>query len=488
MAISEKHAAFWFANTKELLMLFAVEEKGGFRLISANGACERFVSRYGDPTYPSNVIGKDIKDILCQNLRLSEPEADYKIRLYRRCVDEGKPFSFEEKTRIEGLGEVVALTSIAPIFDDYGKVHKISYTAFDVSAFRKAVKKLEETNTVLKEAQQLAHIGVWRWNAEVGSFDWSANMRQIFGVGKDENPVFDEWVDMVHPDDVQQVRTEIETAFAEKRSFAMDHKIIRRDGALRFLSLWGDLRISEGGEIREVFGLCRDRTEEQMAEDRLLAAVLKAEDEARQNIARELHDGLGQNLTTALLNLNILSREQDQLSDKGQQRLQTAAKYLNMGMEETRKLAHTLMPQAVIEFGFVLTLQNLINALQNEQLKIEFYHYLPEERSFPPKIALSLYRICQEALQNIIKHAQATEVNIQFLEQADLLQLTIEDNGVGFEPDHQHHGYGLNNMRTRTQALGGLLFIESHPGKGSIITVQIPTEKQIYGSLENTAG
>ncbi|MEL6803870.1 MAG: sensor histidine kinase, partial [Bacteroidota bacterium] len=240
--------------------------------------------------------------------------------------------------------------------------------------------------------------------------------------------------------------------------------------------------------IREVFGLCRDRTEDQMAEDRLLAAVLKAEDEARQNIARELHDGLGQNLTTALLNLNILSREQDQLSDKGQQRLQTAAKYLNMGMEETRKLAHTLMPQAVIEFGFVLTLQNLINALQNEQLKIEFYHYLPEERSFPPKIALSLYRICQEALQNIIKHAQATEVNIQFLEQADLLQLTIEDNGVGFEPDHQHHGYGLNNMRTRTQALGGLLFIESHPGKGSIITVQIPTEKQIYGSLENTAG
>ncbi|MEL7341196.1 MAG: ATP-binding protein, partial [Bacteroidota bacterium] len=150
--------------------------------------------------------------------------------------------------------------------------------------------------------------------------------------------------------------------------------------------------------------------------------------------------------------------------------------------------AHQLMPQAVLEFGFVLTLQNLIDALQNEHLAIQFSHYLPDDRKLPPKVALSLYRICQEALQNIIKHAMANEVNLQLVKDSELLQLTIEDNGKGFDPEQQHAGYGLNNMKTRAQALGGLLFIDSQPGKGSVITVQIPNEKQIYGSLENTAG
>ncbi|MFK7925899.1 MAG: PAS domain-containing protein [Bacteroidia bacterium] len=483
----QKHVSFWYRSTKEVVMLFAVEGENRFRIIAANGAAERFVKRFGDPDYSTEIVGKEVREVFEKQLGFSAPEADYKIAQYQACVTKKEPLSFEEQSQIRDFGELITQTRVNPILSAKGEVVQLSYTAFDISTFRKAAQKSEEANQLLIEAQQIAQIGVWHWNAEISVFEWSPSMKTIFGLNVDETLSFDQWVKMIHPDDESRVRQEIETAFAELKSFSLEHKIIRKDGQIRYLNTWGGLRISDKGEVREVFGLCRDRTEEKEAEDRLLAAVIKAEDNARQTIARDLHDGLGQSLTTVLLNLNILKREGKTLSEIGQKRLTIAQQYLDQSIVETRKIAHTLMPQVVIEFGFELAIQNLLEALEGGKIEFYFFHHLNSDDRLPPKLAVSLYRICQEAIQNILKHADATEVSIQLTEDQDLLQLTIEDNGKGMDKDESlTGGLGLRNIRTRVQALGGLLFIDSKIDEGSVLTIQIPMDTQTYGSVENT--
>ncbi|MEM6345505.1 MAG: PAS domain-containing protein [Bacteroidota bacterium] len=483
---SQKHAAYWYESTMEAVLLFEVEGPLQFRILAINGAAEHFYSRYLAPEDRIDFIGKNLREVFVDYIGLSEPEADYKIATYQKVVDTKSVLSFEEQSRVPNLGELITQTRIKPILNKRGEVKQLSYAAYDISAFRKAAQKSKEANQLLQEAQQIAQIGVWHWNAEISVFDWSPKMREIFGVAQDETPTFSEWVSMIHPEDENRIRQEIEASFADHSSFSLDHKIIRKDGETRYVNTWGGLRISKKGEVREVFGLCRDRTEEKLAEDRLLAAVIKAEDKARKQIARDLHDGLGQNLTTVLLNLNTLSREKEVLSEKGKNRLSVAKEYLDLAIQESRKIAHALMPQVVVDFGFVLALQNLINALEGGAIEYYFYHNLPENLKLPAKIEISFYRICQEAIQNIIKHAAATEVNIQLTQDEELLQLTIEDNGKGFDPAQSEDGLGISNIRTRVQALGGLLFIDSILDKGSTITIQIAMNTYPYGHLENT--
>ncbi|MEL7531912.1 MAG: PAS domain-containing protein, partial [Bacteroidota bacterium] len=457
-----------------------------FRILALNGAAERYYSRYLVPGDAVNLVGKELREVFVDYIGMSEPEADYKISIYQKAVDNKEVLAFEEHSRVPSLGELITQTRIKPILNHKGEVKQLSYAAYDISSFRKAAQKRKETDELLKEAQQIAQIGVWHWNAEISAFDWSSQMREIFGIAQDETPSFDEWVSMIHPEDKSRIREEIEASFADHKPFSLEHKIIRKDGETRYINTWGGLRISQKGEVREVFGLCRDRTEEKLAEDRLLSAVIKAEDKARKQIARDLHDGLGQSLTTVLLNLNTLSREKASLSDKGQNRLGVAKEYLDLAIEESRKIAHALMPQVVVDFGFVLALQNLINALEGDGIEFYFFHNLPEGVQLPQKLEISLYRICQEAIQNIIKHAAAREVNIQLTQDEELLQLTIEDNGKGFDPSLVEDGLGISNIRTRVQALGGLFFIDSILDKGSVLTLQIAMNTFAYGSVENT--
>lgn len=482
----QKHAGFWYESTKEAVLLFGVEGPSKFRLLAINGAAERYFAKYLAPNGEFSLMGKDLRSVFVNYIGLSEPEADYKIALYQKAVDRRETISFEEQTRLPMIGELITQTRIKPIVNDKGEVAQLSYTAFDISAFRKAAQKSKESDELLQEAQQIAQIGVWHWNAEINLFDWSSKMREIFGLGLDETPSFEQWVSMIHPEDKNRIRDEIEASFANQSPFSLEHKILRKDGETRYLNTWGGLRISDKGEVREVFGLCRDRTEEKLAEENLLAAVIRAEDKARKQIARDLHDGLGQSLTTVLINLNTLSREIESLSEKGKNRLNIAKEYLDLAIEESRKIAHALMPQVVVDFGFVLALQNLLSALQEGEIEFYFFHHLKEDLKLPQKLEISLYRICQEAIQNIIKHASASEVNIQLTQDEELLQLTIEDNGKGFDPQRAESGLGISNIRTRVQALGGLLFIDSILGKGSVLTIQIAMNSLAYGSVENT--
>lgn len=189
----------------------------------------------------------------------------------------------------------------------------------------------------------------------------------------------------------------------------------------------------------------------------------------RQSIARELHDSIGQNLLSIRLNLENLFN--------GNGKSHETLKIIDSTIEELREISSDLKPKILEEVGVGAALTLLVERLtKNSKLKgsIDISKNLSR---FNKEFELTIYRITQEALNNIIKHSQASEFNIQFFENGTMLKLIISDDGVGvnkeFSLSHPH-GFGLMNIRERVQFYNGEFSIESHHGSGTTLHIEIP--------------
>lgn len=207
------------------------------------------------------------------------------------------------------------------------------------------------------------------------------------------------------------------------------------------------------------------------------ALVLGMETEQKR-IARELHDGLGGSLAALKFKLeHLLANGNDAaLQEK---RLAEAILDITALQEELRTIAHNLMPKPLYKLGLVPAVEQVLQRFRrlNPRLEIHFFHNVDlQELDELPKIYL--FRVVQELLTNLHKHSKATEAWLQFVRSDGLLLITLEDNGQGFQPERalsQRKGMGLANIRYRVEeALGGRFTIESTPGSGTLVSIQIP--------------
>ena len=205
-----------------------------------------------------------------------------------------------------------------------------------------------------------------------------------------------------------------------------------------------------------------------------MQAVVNGIDEERKRIAGEIHDGLGQTLIAASLTLNSLNEKIKQSLPKEEfRRFTHIEQMINDAIQEGRELSHNLMPKSLEDYGIIPSLRALINKInQTGTLKVEFYTNIDLENRYANEIEVCLYRIAQEAFNNILKHSAANTVTIQLLHYDQELSLTIEDNGIGFEGQIDG-GIGIQNIRNRVATIGGTVIIDSHQEYGTLITVEI---------------
>lgn len=225
----------------------------------------------------------------------------------------------------------------------------------------------------------------------------------------------------------------------------------------------------------------QDITDRVNHEERIMSAVIEAEDRQKSKIARDIHDGLQQTLTISLMNFESLDENSIQITGKELEKFRNGIKFLRKGLQETRSIAYELIPKSVEDFGFVATLKELIEELNSSIDRTEFNFYTNlEQRIEDLNIEYNLFRITQESLNNVIKYAQATEVFVQLTYHDNILQLTIEDNGKGFDVEEKLNSdksFGLFNMNKRTESLSGRMTIESK--EGTLIFVEIPLKKKV---------
>jgi signal transduction histidine kinase len=203
-----------------------------------------------------------------------------------------------------------------------------------------------------------------------------------------------------------------------------------------------------------------------------LQRVVTAQELERQRLARELHDETGQALTSILLGL----RSVEDAGDEAELRraVGEVRDLVRSTLQDVRQLAVDLRPKALDDFGLVAALERLTESFR-EQTGLAVAFQTTVNDRLPPEVETALYRIVQEALTNIVKHARASSVSILLTRKESSASVVVEDDGAGFEPARTRDGgLGLVGMRERVGLLGGRLAIESRPGAGTTFVAEVP--------------
>ena len=191
-------------------------------------------------------------------------------------------------------------------------------------------------------------------------------------------------------------------------------------------------------------------------------SLLDGENAERRRLSHELHDSLGGLFTMIKLDLEQLKNTSEQNGD----RLNTALMLTNKSIDEMRRLAHNLMPESLERFGLRLVLEEFCKG----NLKINFCFY-GDERRFDNEIEINIYRIACELINNALKHAEATTINVQLIIGNDILSLTVQDDGRGFNMNDTKQGF--ITVRSRAGLIGADLFIYSKEDKGTEISIEL---------------
>jgi two-component system NarL family sensor kinase len=203
-------------------------------------------------------------------------------------------------------------------------------------------------------------------------------------------------------------------------------------------------------------------------------AVLDAEERERRRIAGDLHDGVGQMLSAALMNLNGLLQKLNLKGDASLQAEQTLS-LVNDSYDEMRSISHQMMPNALIKSGLAIAIKDFLNKIDKDVIKISLETVGLKQR-LDEQTETVLYRVIQETVNNVIKHSEANQLNIVLIKDDEGVSVTIEDNGKGFDKTKTNlkTGIGISNIYSRVEFLKGTVDIDSAPGKGTLIAIYIP--------------
>lgn len=258
-------------------------------------------------------------------------------------------------------------------------------------------------------------------------------------------------------------------------------RLIKKDGSETILMITANL-ISDNGYPKGLQFIGRDTTNEiRMQENQrfYLQQITRAHEDERQRISRDLHDSTAQDLIAALRQMEIICRKQN-MPDESIQGLWDIYGQLKNSLQDIRQLSRDLRPSIIDDLGLLPAVEWLVEQIRNDYSIDAQLIIIGEERRFAPEIEVTLFRIAQEALRNIAKHAGATEAQVIIELKEKETRIRIADNGKGFElpkslGDFSRVGkLGIDGMQTRGRLTGGTFNINSELGKGTTIDVTIP--------------
>ena len=198
--------------------------------------------------------------------------------------------------------------------------------------------------------------------------------------------------------------------------------------------------------------------------------ALTVQEAERQRIARELHDEVGQTLTGVMLQIEGLAANiPDPLRDQLEELRETA----RHGAEEVRRIARRLRPDALEELGLRSALAALSSGFERHA-RVPVERRLAPDVDVAPEVELVIYRVAQEALTNVARHADATRVTVQLEQNPDATVLVVSDNGRGLPPGAGHSSQGIRGMRERAMLISGTLSLDSRPGAGTVVRLSVP--------------
>jgi PAS domain S-box-containing protein len=404
----------------------------------------------------------------------------------------GEPYEDELRLRRADGEYRWFLVRTAPLRDEQGNVVKWYGVSTDIEALKRADAALKESQRKLEEAQHIAHVGHWDRDLETRRITWSDEIYRILGLplGERDSPRT-EWLEVVHPEDRPSLSMAIEEMLRGIRRLDMEFRIVRPDGEVRFLHSQGDVIRDERGQPVRMFGTAQDITERKRAEEQLKATteqlralsarLQSAREQEGIRIARELHDELGAALTALRWDLEEVGGVISEATDLTQlaalrKKIEAMTALTGTTLDTIRRLASELRPMALDELGLVEAIEWQALQFQTRTGIAVEYECSQEKVDLNSEQSTAVFRILQEALTNVLRHAQATKVIITLKQESGEFFLAIRDNGKGTTESEKSgvHSLGLLGMRERAHLIGAQIDITGIEGKGTVVTMRIP--------------
>jgi len=283
----------------------------------------------------------------------------------------------------------------------------------------------------------------------------------------------------IHPDDKPAAIKKISELKNGKPVTYFQIRLLNYNGGYKWFS-WTAFLPHANGDIYAIAQDCNEKVllEEQLILQRIheersvMQAILHGQEMEKNEIGKELHDNINQMLTTVKLYYEMALTSKDlnnELIKKG-------TEILIMAIEEIRRLSKSLVVPGVDELDLSESIENLIDSIkEGKEIIINFS--VSQNKELPGKIKLTIFRIIQEQVNNILKHANAKKIDIQISDSAGNIKLIIRDDGQGFDTSKKKQGIGLKNIISRAELYDGTVRIDSAPGKGCLLEVNIPSNE-----------
>jgi PAS domain S-box-containing protein len=358
------------------------------------------------------------------------------------------------------------------------------FSLFDVLARQAAdlIERMRESEARFRLIANSAPVTIWMTDA--GKQCTYVNQPWLDLTGRPFEAALGEgWANNIHPDDVERSWKTYANAFDRREPFQMEYRVRRHDGEYRWITDTGVPRYDEAGSFAGYIGSAVDLTERRLADEALSTLsqrLIEAQEGERARLARELHDDVNQRLALLNMRLDALARAVPDSAAESHQRIEEARQDVLSLVTDVRALSQRLHPPRLEFLGIAAAAAALCREISSQQgVEVSFdAESVPEGLS--KRVAVCLYRVLQEALQNAIKHSGTGKVDVSLRGGADQIELTIDDFGVGFDLETTHgRGLGLTSMNERLKAVEGHLAIRSQLQRGTSIRARVPLLKRM---------
>ncbi len=348
-------------------------------------------------------------------------------------------------------------------------------------------KALEETSTQLLMAFEASNEGLYDLDLSTNNVLFSPTWYAMLGYEPYEIPSTLETINkLIHPEDRELVsKAEVDYITQKKERLMLEFRLRTKSGDYKWIASRGKtVEFDSNGNPKRLMGAHIDITELKEAEQQikeLSRQILSAQEIERQKIARELHDNIAQNLSSSKILLQALFAEEADLSVEAKDKAKHITDTIQSCIKDVRNMSYDLCPPEIDQLGLVKVVAKFCEDFsKREKIKIDFSALGVNEDLLDREININLYRITQEALNNIKNHAEATSVTIKLISSFPEIILRIEDDGKGFNVKSRKAAalsekrMGLENMKERVRLLRGEIRFQAKKNKGTIILVKIP--------------
>jgi PAS domain S-box-containing protein len=349
---------------------------------------------------------------------------------------------------------------------------------------RHAEVSLQDSEDRVKMAIDAASAGLWCLDRD-GRLVWATDRTfEIYGLHGNENVTLERLLYGVHPDDRDVVRHAAQRVWETGEDTAIEYRLVKTDGCIRWVAVRCGIRKVASDSEPVLIGVSIDSTRSKRAEDELVnlaGRLINNQEEELRRLSRELHDDLTQRLAVLSIDAGMLEKEVSQLYPGGASSIGELKSRLIDVSNDVHHLSRSLHPAVLEDLGLVQAARAECDTFQ-KRTGIDLTFAADEIMSPAPKdVALCLYRVLQEALQNIAKHSQSKKGHVAIHYNQDGIRLLIQDFGIGFDKQQVSiGGIGLSSMRERVRLVNGMLTINSAPGEGTKIKVFIPQGASLH--------